>query len=114
MATAETAVVLPVLVFVLGASVFLLTALSAQLRCTDAAALAARAAARGDDPAVVASTGRRAGPSGAAVQVVTGADQVEVQVRAQVRPFGGVLARLGSVTVTGRAVAAREDQVGTP
>ena len=110
--TAETAVVLPALLLVLALGIWVLQAVGAQLRCTDAAAMAARAAARGDAAAVVEATGRRAAPAGAAVEVVTGAETVTVRVDATVRPLGGVLAGLPGLHVSGRAVAAREDQVG--
>lgn len=112
--TAEAAVVLPVLLVVLAMAVWVLAAVGAQLRCTDAAGVAARAAARGDDAAQVQDAGQRVAPSGAQVQVRTGAEMVEVEVRTQVRPLGGVLAGLPGIAVSGRAVAAREDRVGAP
>ena len=112
--TAETAVVLPVLLVVLAMAVWVLAAVSAQLRCTDAAALGARAAARGDEVAAVTALAQRAAPEGALVRVAGGTEQVEVVVRARVRPFGGVLDALPPVEVSGRAVAAREDVVRAP
>ena len=48
MVTAETAVVLPVLVVVLAVAVWVLAAVSGQLRCADAAGTAVRMAARGE------------------------------------------------------------------
>lgn len=113
-ATAETAVVLPVLLVVLSMAVYVLVCVSAQLRCTDAAGLGARAAARGDAPAAVAQTAWAAAPPGADVQVATVGEQVQVVVRVRVGRLGGVLSRLPGVLVSGRAVAAREDQVGAP
>ncbi|HJX42614.1 MAG TPA: TadE family type IV pilus minor pilin, partial [Geodermatophilus sp.] len=53
MVTAETAVVLPVLLLVLAAVVAAVVVVGAQLRCVDAAREGARAAARGEDPAAV-------------------------------------------------------------
>ena len=44
----------------------------------------------------------------------TSVDTVQVVVRAKVRPFGGALAALPAIEVSGRAVAAREDRVGAP
>jgi hypothetical protein len=102
-------VVLPVLVVVLVAAIWALGCVAAQLRCVDAAGLAARAAARGEPAAVVGRTGRAAAPSGARVAVRSGAAQVEVVVSATVHPLPGVLSRLPGVPVRGRAVAARED-----
>ena len=47
MVTAETAVVLPVLLFVLAGAVAAVVVVGAQLRCVDAAREGARAASRG-------------------------------------------------------------------
>ena len=106
--TAETAVVLPVLLVVLVLAVWVLAAVSAQLRCTDAAAMTARAAARGESTASAISTGRQVAPSGADLQVDLDGELVQVQVRAQVKPFGS-LSGLPALSVHARAVAARED-----
>lgn len=112
--TAETALALPVLLVVLAMALWVLACVHAQLRCTDAAGTAARAAARGEPAEAVAGVGRAVGPTGAEVRVNVGRQHVEVVVRAQVRPLGGVLARLPAVQVSGRAVAAREELVGAP
>jgi Flp pilus assembly protein TadG len=88
MVTAETAVVLPVLVLVLAAAVGALVVVAAQLRCIDAAREAVRAAARGEDPATVAAVASVAAPDGARVEVTApGADTVGVTVRAAVAPL---------------------------
>ncbi len=105
MVTAETAVVLPVLLVVLAAAVFVLACVSAQLRCADAAHLAARAAARGDAPPDVVTVGRSVAPSAAEVTVERRGGQVHVLVTAEVRPFGPGLSVLPPVRVSGRAVA---------
>jgi len=107
--TAETAVVLPVLLIVLAMAVWVLACVSAQLRCTDAAATAARVAARGDSTAEAVSAGRRVAPGGADVQVTLVGDQVHAQVQTEVRPFGTALSGLPGFDVRARAVAARED-----
>ena len=116
MVTAETAVLLPVLVVVLAAAVFVLACVAAQLECVDAARSAARAAARGEPTAVVTRTAARLGPADASVDVgagseVAGTATVEVVVRAQVRPFGRALRGLPAVGVSARAVAAVEPGV---
>ncbi len=108
--TAETAVLLPVLLVVLAAAIGVLVCLSAQLRCVDAARGAARAAARGDSAAAVDATGRRLAPPGARVRVAASTDTVEVVVSTSVRPFGRALRLLPAVDVSGRAVAAVEGQ----
>ncbi len=103
--TAETVVLLPVLLIVLAAAIGVLACVAAQLRCVDAARAAARVAARGDAPAVVRTAGERLAPPGAAVTLRTAGDTVEVVVTAQVRPFGRALGGLAAVSVSGRAVA---------
>src|SRR5688500_20233283 len=65
MVTAETAVVLPVLLLVLAGAVAAVTVVGAQLRCVDAAREGARAAARGESVAeVTRSEERRGGEEG--------------------------------------------------
>jgi Flp pilus assembly protein TadG len=107
-ATAETAVLLPVLVVVLAGCVWALACVFAQLQCVDAARAAARAAARGDTPAAAHATGTRLAPRGAEVSVRSRAGTVEVRVAADVAPFGGVLRVLPAIAVSGRATAAVE------
>ena len=102
MVTAETAVVLPVLLVVLAVAVFVLACVGAQLRCVDAAHLAARAAARGDLPAEVLAVGRSVAPSGADVRVEHRGGQVLVLVTTEVLPFGSGSACAGPGQRTGR------------
>lgn len=104
--------VLPVLLIVLAMALWVLAAVSAQLRCTDAAAVGARAAGRGDMPGAVVAAARTVAPSGASVQVQPGELVVQVVVRVEVRPLDGALRALPGFVVSGRAVAAREDRVG--
>lgn len=107
--TAETAVLLPVLLIVLAAAIGVLACVAAQLRCVDAARSAARVAARGDTADLVRTTGERLAPPGSTVTLrQAGEGLVEVVVKAQVRPFGGALDALPAVSVSGRAVAAVE------
>ncbi|MDT7538318.1 MAG: hypothetical protein QOI82_1903 [Actinomycetota bacterium] len=109
MVTAETAVVLPVLLVVLAATIWVLAAVAAQLRCVDAARLGARAAARGDARSAVVAATSAAAPGGAEVRVVRSGDEVTVLVRAVVRPFGAVLAKLPGTPVAAHATAVVED-----
>ncbi len=111
MVTAETAVVLPVLVIVLAVAVWLVGCLSAQLRCVDSARAAARLAARGEAVGVVEAAGRVGAPAGARVVVGADADQVTVVVSTEVRPFGGLVGLLPGLTVEGRAAALREESL---
>lgn len=108
MVTAETAVVLPALLVVLAIAIWVLAAVSGQLRCADAAGVAVRLAARGESAAAVLAAAQATAPAGAAVEVRERGDQVEVVVSARLRPFGSAL-RLPSVSLSSRAVALRED-----
>ena len=105
MVTAETAVVLPVLLMVLAAAVAAMTVVGAQLRCVDAAREGARAAARGDSATRVTALADRAAPDGAVITVESTADDVAVTVSALVSPLGPVPL---SVRVSAVAVAQRE------
>jgi Flp pilus assembly protein TadG len=109
MVTAETAVVLPVLLLVLAGAVAAVTVVGAQLRCVDAAREGARAAARGDDVAVARSLAERAAPAGAAVVVAVGAEEVHVTVSARISPLGPVPLH---VSVSAEAVALVEAGAG--
>jgi Flp pilus assembly protein TadG len=105
MVTAETAVVLPVLVLVLVAAIAAVTVVGAQLRCVDAAGEGARAAARGEDVAAVAHWAGRAAPPGARTEVSTTDGEVRVTVTAEIAPLGPLPWRF---TVEAESVAQRE------
>jgi Flp pilus assembly protein TadG len=109
MVTAETAVVLPVLLLVLAGAVAAVVLVGAQLRCVDAAREGVRAAARGESAATVADLAGRAGPDGAVVTTGTGGDRVTVTVSARVQPLGPL--PLG-LTVTASATALVETEAG--
>jgi Flp pilus assembly protein TadG len=108
MVTAETAVVLPVLLLVLAAAVAAVTVVGAQLRCVDAAREGARAAARGDPVGTVTSIVGRAAPDGAVTDVAVADREVRVTVTAPVTPVGPVPFQ---VSVTAEAVARLEPGV---
>jgi Flp pilus assembly protein TadG len=108
MVTAETAVVLPVLLIVLAAALWVLACVAGELRCVDAARQGARAAARGDSPAAVTAQAARIAPAGAQVQVVRTSGEVAVVVRAVIRPFGRALSALPGTPVGARATALPE------
>lgn len=103
MVTAELAACLPVLVLLLAVALSAVSVASLRVRACDAAREAARAAARGD-AARSAQLGKAAAP-GAQVRVSNaGPDVIAVAtVRAHL-----LLPFLPAVTVTERAVAARE------
>ncbi|MGC9668199.1 TadE family type IV pilus minor pilin [Planosporangium sp. 12N6] len=100
--TAELAVALPVLLFLLMAGLTTIGAVTTKMRCVDAAREAALAEARGDWGV---TAGERAGPAGAIVTVGSDGDLVRATVRTAVHPLGG---RLPGFDVEAYAVAARE------
>ena len=107
MATAEVAVALPALVVLVAAGMTAVSVLTAQLRCVDAAREGARAAARGEDAAIVRSLAERSGPDGSDVQMTSGGQEVEVTVSAEADSVGGLLP---AVRVQASAVALREPE----
>ena len=103
MVTAETAVVLPVLLLVLAGAVAAVTVVGAQLRCVDAAREGARAAARGEDVATVRALVLRAAPAGMTVSVVHDGEDVRVGVSGRITPLGPVPLSVGvSAEAAGR------------
>jgi Flp pilus assembly protein TadG len=111
MVTAETAVVLPVLLLVLAGAVAAVTVVAAQMRCVDAAREGARAAARGEATALVVDLAGRAAPDGAVTTVAEDGTAVTVTVTAEVAPLGPLPLRL---RVSATAVAQREPGAGEP
>lgn len=109
MVTAETAVVLPVLLLVLVGAVAAVTVVGAQLRCVDAAREGARAAARGEAAATIVGWVARVAPDGAVPDVTAAGNEVRVRVSAAVAPLGPLPWR---VTVTAEAVAQLEPAAG--
>lgn len=111
MVTAEAAVVLPVLVFVLAAALAAVSVVTAQMRCTDAAREGARAAARGESDAAVHQIAASSAPDGSAVTVTRDGDTATVGVSASVALFPG----LGpAITVSDNATAALEPGLDEP
>ncbi|MFC8504434.1 TadE family type IV pilus minor pilin [Pedococcus sp. NPDC057267] len=107
MATVELAVAVPAVVLCLLMGLGAVRAVTDQVRCTDAARAAVRAAARGDSPGSAVALGRRLAPPGSTVTVELAGSVVESAVRG--RP-PRALRWLGAVGVpSARAVAARED-----
>jgi len=105
MVTAETAVVLPVLVLVLAAALAAVSVVTAQMRCADAAREGARAAARGESDAAVRQIVASSAPDGSAVTVGRNGNNATVEVSASIALFPG----LGpSMTVSDTATAALE------
>ena len=93
MATAEFAVVLPAIVFVLALSLGALGLSLDQIRCVDAARAGARAASRGDSHRAVMLVAARAAPSQSQVSVTSAGDLVLVSVVSRPRVAGSLLPR---------------------
>ncbi|MEU8753613.1 TadE family type IV pilus minor pilin [Streptomyces chartreusis] len=105
--TAESAVVLPVLVMFAMALVWGLLVMAAQIQCVDAARTGARAAARQDPADAVIEVTRGAAPRGATVTVGREGDEVRVVVVARPPVLTGL-----PFEVREEAVAAAEETVG--
>lgn len=109
-ATAELAMVLPILVAVTIGLVWLLSVAAAQIRVVDAARETARAAARGDADGEAVQRGREVAPAGASVTVSHGGGEVRAVASGEVRGPGGLFGFLPGVTVHAEAVAAAEEE----
>lgn len=105
--TAETAVVLPVLVVFAMALAWGLLVVAAQIQCVDAARTGARAAARQDPVGAVVEVAREAAPRGARVTVSREAGLVRVVVVADPPALHGL-----PFEVREEAVASVEQTVG--
>lgn len=106
--TAESAVVLPVLVLFAVGLAWLVALGATQVRALDAARETARALARGEDTATGLGLGLRVATVGARISVRDEGDTVEVVVDAPVRGPGGLFAFLPAYHVRASAVAAQE------
>jgi hypothetical protein len=108
--TAETAMVLPMLVAVALALAWMVALAATQVRVVDAAREVARAAARDETQADAVALGRRVAPRGSVVVVEGRGETVVAHVTARVRGPRGLLRFLPPVLVKAEAVAAKEQQ----
>ena len=107
MVTAETAVVLPVLIALTVLLIWVLSLGILQVRCLDAAREAARLAARGDAQQAHA-VAAQAAPDDARIAIVETDGLVTVTVTVAARPDFPLLAHLPAVSLSARAVSASE------
>jgi Flp pilus assembly protein TadG len=107
MVTAEFAVALPAFVLVVVAAMCGVAVVTAQLRCADAAAVAARMAARGEDRTQVRAAALDGAPGSARLEVTMGERTVTAEVQARLAA-PGLLSFLPAVTVESHVVEARE------
>ncbi|MDT0341881.1 TadE family type IV pilus minor pilin [Streptomyces litchfieldiae] len=103
--TAETAVVIPALVLLLGMLLWGLGAIAVRTQCGDAARAGARAAARGEPSATVLGVARSAAPDGADVRVARDGGLYRVSVSAPTWGPGPL-----TLSVHGEAVAHAEPE----
>lgn len=106
--TAETAMVLPLLVAATLGLVWMLSLAVTQVRVTDAAREVARALAREEPRGDALALGRRVAPEGARFAVREDGEVVVVQVAADVAGVGGLLGFLPVVSLEAQAVSGRE------
>ncbi|MGW8396363.1 TadE family type IV pilus minor pilin [Streptomyces lydicus] len=102
--TAETAVVMPVLVALVGALIWGLMAVCARIECVDAARAGARAAARSEPRPAAVAAARGAAPRGARIALAREGDLVRVRVEADLPGLGQLAIKVG-----GEAVARAEE-----
>jgi hypothetical protein len=88
MVTAEFAVALPAFVLVVLAALSGVAVMTSQLRCVDAADIAARMVARGDTSSLVREAALGGAPNGAELVVVKSGSLVTATVRARLSPPG--------------------------
>jgi len=106
--TAETAVLLPVLVLVVVLLLMLVRASALQATAQDAAAMGARSAARGEDDTAARAAAARVVPSGTAITVQRSGGLVTVDVRVPIPGAGPLGWLLGPWSVGARSSALDE------
>lgn len=108
MVTAETAVVLPVLLAVTIALVWLVALGVSQVRLVDAARETARAVARDENRARAVDLGLRVAPPGSRITIDDDGSTVTVVARTEVTGIGGLFGFLPGARLDASAVAAKE------
>ncbi|MEU4390421.1 TadE family type IV pilus minor pilin [Kribbella sp. NPDC023855] len=97
--TAEVALVLPVLLAVLAAGLWLIGTVITNIRCIDAARDTARAVARGEPTEAARRLGQRSAPSGATITITQTDSTIHVQVVATSATPPGVPTAEATATV---------------
>lgn len=108
MVTAETAVVLPFLVSVAFALLWMVSVGITEVRLVDAGREAARMTARGDEPAVVRDATRKLAPDGSRIDIRTTGDTTVVRVSVDAGLDLPLFGALPTVPLHADAVSARE------
>ncbi len=112
MVTAETAIVIPLLVAVTLILVWIVSLGVAQIRLVDAAREAARMTARGDSESEAVSMAERIAPDGAEVEIETADGVTRVRVDLTVHTDLPLVGDIGSVDLHGAAASASETGTG--
>ena len=99
---------LPSVVLVALMLVWVVAMVTAQLQCVDAARAGARVVARGESVAASEAAALQAAPDGARVTITVDGEFIRVEVGVDVKPVGGLLGFLPTVTVDGVAHAISE------
>lgn len=108
MVAAEMAIVIPAVLVVLALCLAGLGLAVDQVRCADAARVAARAASRGDAVGQAREAAARVAPEGSRIEIRVGADEVVVEVTAPGRAL-----LFGGPSASSRAAADLEPNVGS-
>ncbi|WP_433014388.1 TadE family type IV pilus minor pilin [Kribbella sp. CA-294648] len=111
-ATAEVAFVIPVLLAVLAAGLWLVGTVITNIRCIDAARDTARAVARGEPTEAARQLGERTAPSGATITITQTDSTIHVQVIATSATPPGVLRALPNPTAQATATVQTEPTHG--
>ncbi|MFI6601793.1 TadE family type IV pilus minor pilin [Nonomuraea sp. NPDC050536] len=85
----ETAAVLPALMVVLAAALWVIQVVGVRLECVDAARTAARASARGEDLDQVRAVAQAATRPNAQIAITRDPDHTRVEITIEVRPAWG-------------------------
>jgi hypothetical protein len=109
-ATVEVAAVMPVMISLVLALVWMLSLAATQARVVDAARETARVAARSDTRETAVEQGRKVAPEGSSIAIEAHGDDVVVHVRAKVRGPHGLFGYLPLPTVEATATTVREDR----
>ena len=108
--TAETAMVLPLLLALALGLVWTLSLAVTQVRVTDGAREVARALAREESHGTALALGRRVAPAGSQFEIQRDGRALVVRVTAEVAGVGGLFGFAPAVRVHAEAVAARESR----
>ncbi|MGH3360518.1 MAG: TadE family type IV pilus minor pilin [Nocardioidaceae bacterium] len=109
MVTAETAMVIPVLVALMLILVWMVSLGIAQVRLVDATREAARMTARGDRESVATRLAEKIAPDGTEIEITDSGGVARVRARLAVRPDLPLVGDLGAVNLHAESSSASEN-----